>query len=85
MVLISASGTMSWISVHSSLGTLSIRSNPLNLYVLNIFNFYAEYIMQNARLEEAQTGIKIAERHMNNLRYPDDTTLTAESEELNSL
>ena len=50
-----------------------------------LFNFYAEYIMQNARLEEAQTGIKIAERHMNNLRYPDDTTLTAESEELNSL
>ena len=85
MVLISAFGTMSWISVHSSLGTLSIRSNPLNLYVLNLFNFYAQYIMQNARLEEAQTGIKIADRNMNNLRYPDDNTLTAESEELKSL
>ena len=41
--------------------------------------------MQNARLEEAQTGIKIADRNMNNLRYPDDNTLTAESEELKSL
>ena len=79
MVLITASWTMSWSSVHSSIGTLSIRSNPLNLCVLNLFNFYAEYIMRNARLEEAQTRIKIVERNMNNLRYSDDTTLTAES------
>ena len=43
--------------------------------------FYAEYIMQNARLDEAQVGIKIAERNINNLRYADDTTLMAESEE----
>ena len=46
-----------------------------------LFNFYAEYIMRNAALEEAQTGIKIAGRNINNLRYADDTTLMAESEE----
>ena len=45
------------------------------------FNFYAEYIMRNAGLEEAQAGIKIAGRSINNLRYADDTTLIAESEE----
>ena len=46
-----------------------------------LFNFYAEYIMRNARLEEAQAGIKIAGRNITNLRYADDTTLIAESEE----
>ena len=46
-----------------------------------LFNFYAEYIMRNAGLEEAQAGIKIARRNVNNLRYADDTTLMAESEE----
>ena len=46
-----------------------------------LFNLYAEYIMRNARLEEAQAGIKIAGRNINNLRYVDDTTLKAESEE----
>ena len=51
-----------------------------------LFNLYAEYIMQNAGLEEAQAGMKIARRHINNLRYTDDTPLTAESEkELKSL
>ena len=45
------------------------------------FNFYAEYIMRNAGLEEAQAGIKIARRNINNLRYADDTTFMAESEE----
>ena len=52
-------------------------------YILSpcIFNLYAEYIMRNAGLEEAQAGIKIAGRNINNLRYPDDTTLMAESEE----
>ena len=45
------------------------------------FNLYAEYIMRNARLDEAQAGMKIAGRNMNNLRYADDTTLMAESEE----
>ena len=46
-----------------------------------LFNLYAEYIMQNARLDEAQAGIKIAGRYINNLRYADDTVLTAENEE----
>ena len=45
-----------------------------------LFNFYADYIMRNAGLEEAQAGIKIAGRNINNLRYADDTTLMAESE-----
>ena len=46
-----------------------------------LFNLYAEYIMQNARLDEAQAGIKIARRNINNLKYADDTILMAESEE----
>ena len=46
-----------------------------------LFNFYAEYIMRNAGLEETPAGIKIAGRNINNLRYADDTTLMAESEE----
>ena len=46
-----------------------------------LFNLYAEYIMRNAGLEEAQAGTKIAGRNINNLRYTDDTTLMAESEE----
>ena len=50
-----------------------------------LFNLYAEYIMRNAGLDEAQTGIKIAGRNINNLRYASDTTLIAESEELKSL
>ena len=50
-----------------------------------LFNLYAEYIIQNARLDEAQAGIKISGRNINNLRYADDTTLVAESEELKSL
>ena len=50
-----------------------------------LFNLHAEYIMRNAGLDEAQAGIKIARRNINNLRYADDTTLMAESEELKSL
>ena len=52
-------------------------------YILSpcLFNFYAEYIMRNAGLDEAQAGIKIARRNINNLRYADDTTFMAESEE----
>ena len=52
-------------------------------YILSpcLFNLYAEYIMRNAGLEEAQAGIKIPSRNINNLRYTDDTTLMAESEE----
>ena len=48
---------------------------------LCLFNLHAEHIMRNARLEDAQAGSKIARRNINNLRYADDTTLTAESEE----
>ena len=52
------------------------------LYIVPcLFNLYAEYIMRNARLDETQAGIKTAERNINNLRYADDTTLMAESEE----
>ena len=56
-------------------------------YILSpcLFNFYAEYIMRNAGLDEAQAGIKIARRDINNLRYADDTTLMAKSKELKSL
>ena len=50
-----------------------------------LFNFYAEYIMRNAGLEETQAGNKTAGKNINNLRYADDTTLTAESKELKSL
>ena len=50
-----------------------------------LFNLYAEYIMRNTGLEEAQAGIKIASRNISNLRYADETTLTAESEELKNL
>ena len=56
------------------------------LYIVTcLFNLYAEYILRNAGLEEAQAGIKIARRNINNLRYADDTTLMAETEELKSL
>ena len=51
------------------------------LYIVTLLNFYAEYIMWNAGLYEAQTGIKIAGRNISNLRYADDTTFVAESEE----
>ena len=51
------------------------------VYCHPAFNLYAEYIMRNAGLEEAQAGVKIAGRNINNLRYADDTTLMAESEE----
>ena len=56
-------------------------------YILSLclFNLYAESIMRNARLDEAQAGVKIAGRNINNLRYANDTTLMAESEELKSL
>ena len=56
-------------------------------YILSpcLFNLYAEYIVRNTGLDEAQAGIKMAGRNVNNLRYADDTTLMAESNELNSL
>ena len=58
------------------------KRSTSRLYIVTLlFNFYAEYIMRNAGLEEAQAGIKIAGRNINNLRYADDTTFMAESEE----
>ena len=67
-------GTTDWFQVGQGVRQGCILSPCL-------FNLYAEYIMQNAGLEEAQTGIKIAGRNINNLRHADDTTLMAESEE----
>ena len=67
-------GTTDWFQIGKGVRQVCILSPCL-------FNLYAEYIMRNAGLEEAQAGIKIAERNMNNLRYADDTTLMAESEE----
>ena len=70
-------------------GTKMAEWNEIVLFCFSLssclFNLYAEYIMRNAGLEETQTGIKIAGRNINNLRYADDTTLMAESEELKSL
>ena len=71
-------GTTDWFQIGKGVHQGCILSSCL-------FNFYAKYIMRNAGLEEAQAGIKIARRNINNLRYPDDTTLMAESEELKSL
>ena len=51
------------------------------LYIVSLFNLYTEYIMQNARLDESQAGIKIARRNINNFRYTDATTLMAQREE----
>ena len=72
---------------HGTKDWFQIRKGVCQGYILSpcLFNLYAEYIMQNARLNEAQAGIKIARRNINNLRYADDTTLVAESEELKSL
>ena len=68
---------------HGTTDWLQIRKGVCQGCILSpcLFNFYAEYIMRNARLDEAHTGIKIAGRNINNLRYADDTTLMAESEE----
>ena len=68
--------------IGSSLGKEYIKAC---IFSLCLFNLYAVYIMRNAWLEEAQAGIKIAGRNTYNLRYADDTTLRAESEELKSL
>ena len=65
----------------SKLGKEYIKAVLLSLC---LFNLYAEYLMRNAGLDETQTGIKISGRNINNLRYADDTTLMAESEELKS-
>ena len=72
---------------HGTTDWLQSRKGVRQGYILLpfVFNLYAEYIMRNAGLEEAQAGIKIAGRNINNLRYANGTTLMAESEELNSL
>ena len=72
---------------HGTTDWFQIGKGVRQSYILSpcLFNLYAEYIMQNAGLNEAQAGIKIARRNINNLRYADDTTLKAESEELKSL
>ena len=67
-------GTTDWFQIGKGVHQGCILSPRL-------FNFYAEYIMRNAELEETQAGIKIAGRNINNLRYADDTILMAESEE----
>ena len=71
-------GTTDWLQIGKGVHQGCILSPCL-------FNLYAEYIIRNARLGETQAGIKIAGRNISNLRYADDTTLMAESEELKSL
>jgi len=71
-------GTTDWFQISKGVHQGCILSPCL-------FNLYAKYIMRNTGLEEAQAGIKIAGRNINKLRYADDTTLMAESEELKSL
>ena len=71
-------GTTDWFQIGKGVHQGCILSPCL-------FNLYTEYIMRNIKLEEAQAGIKIAERNLNNLRYADDTTFMAEIEELKSL
>ena len=67
-------GTTDWLQIGKGVRQVCILSPCL-------FNLYAEYIMRNAGLEKAQAGVKIAGRNISNLRYADDTTLMAESEE----
>ena len=74
MSLIGGHGTTDWFQIGKGVHQVCILSPCL-------FNLYAEYIMRNAGLQEAQAGIKIAGRNTKNLRYADDTTLMAESEE----
>ena len=76
--VITGHATTDWFQVGKGVGQGCILSPCL-------FNLYAEYIKRNAGLDEAQAGIKIAGRNINNLRYADDTTLMAESKELKSL
>ena len=72
-------GTMDWFQIGKGVRQGCVQSSC-------IFNLYAEYIMQNVRLDDAQAGIKIARRNINNLRYTDDTTIMAENKkELKSL
>ena len=69
------------LDMEQQTGSKEKRSTSRLYIVTLLFNLYAEYIMRNARLEEAQAGIRIARRNINKLGYADDTTLMAESEE----
>ena len=71
-------GTTDWLQIRKGVRQGCLLSPCL-------FNFYTEYIMQNTRQDEAQAGIKISGRNISNLRYAEDTTFTAETEELKSL
>ena len=71
-------GTIDWFQIRKGVHQ-GCKISPC------LFNLYAEYIMQNPRLDEAQAGNKTARRNINNLRYADDTTLMSESKELKSL
>ena len=71
-------GTIDWFQIRKGICQGCILSPSL-------FNLYAEYIMRNTELDDTQAGIKIVGRNINNLRYADDTTLMAESEELKNL
>ena len=73
------------LDIEQQTGSKSGKEYMKAVLSLCLFNLYSEYIMQNAGLDEAQAGIKIAGRNINNLRYVDDATLMAESEELKSL
>ena len=75
------------LDMEQQTGSKSGKEYVRAVYILSpcLFTLYAEYIMRNAGLEETQAGIKITGRNINNLRYADDTTLLAESEELKSL
>ena len=74
MIVRTGHGTTDWFQIGKGVHQGSIL-------LLCLFNLYAEYIMRNSGLDEAQAGIKIAGRNISNLRYADDTTLMAESEE----
>ena len=73
------------IKQHKFLNFITLLLKTRLYIVTLLFNLYAEYITRNSGLDEAQAGIKIARRSINNLRYADDTTFMAESEELKSL
>ena len=72
--VITGHGTTNWFQIENRVHQVCILSPCL-------FNLYAEYVMRNARLDEPQAGLKIARRNINHLRYADDTTLRAKSEE----
>ena len=78
VTVITGHGTTNWLQIEKEVHQGCIL-------LLCLFNVYAEYIMRNSGLDEAQGGIKIVGRNINNLRYADDTTLMAEKEELKNL